>query len=273
MALLYVAWIMFREWVRQKALFVVDHLMWCPRTHAPPPSPPPQPVTGRVYRAYAFKEEDDTSTTGDAEHDESTFYTAIPTYIFHDNHWEKLDERLATIVRRETGWSKYRVEVRYAFGANKYRMVLRPGDQATVLPWQSHDAPANGRGGIMSARLQGPIGSQLDCDVTSRVCKYQGARCDFHAWLGARVKVQDMFPFYDHDDNALRVSHLRVVDSDGQIHDFEYSKNPVIRFAKTKKTPSDTQSLAQSLAQSPAEGAPLDTDALLGTPPAAQGPS
>ena len=170
-------------------------------------------ATPRVYRVYAFNE-DDLGDGGD-------FYKELPPCFLDFETWEQ-------DVREHTGWTSVKVEVRYEVidprnhQARKYRMVLRPGSTCAIP-----DATRIRRhGGIMSARLQGARGSTIDTDVTARVLKYQGPRGDFHAAQGVRLRVQDMFPFDDHVDNAARFSHLRLVNARGRVVDLPYTQNP-----------------------------------------------
>ena len=176
--------------------------------------------TPRVYKVYVFNEDD---TDGD-------FYKAMPPYLLDLYDWE-------ASVREHTGWENIRVEIRYrAVDARnqetqKYRMVLRPGERCMLLGADR----IRRHGGIMSARLQGPKGSTIDTDVTSRVLKYQGPLRDFHGAQGLHVTVHDMFPFDDHADNAARFSHLRLVNARGHVVDLPYDSNPTV--SELKRVP------------------------------------
>ena len=145
------------------------------------------------------------------------------TLEFRPESWE--DD-----ARDLTDWDAFRVEVRYVLGGQKYRMVLRPGDACVFPPYgdDDDDAPAGtgtGRGvspprGVLAAAL---VGENRETDVTSRVRKYQGPRGDFHAGLGLKTRVKDMFPFDDHDDNARRYHTLRVIDAAARVAHFDYA--------------------------------------------------
>ena len=162
-----------------------------------------------AYRIYAFNE-------GGGE----GFHRELSLRSFQMDSWERDTRAL-------TGWDSFRVEVRYMLRHKKYRMVLRPGDACAFPPYPEPSAPAcRLPQGVLSARLQGPKGSDIDCDVTSRVLKYQGPKGDFHAGLGLHVRMKDMFPFDDHCDNATRFSHLRIVDTTARIADLPYAPNP-----------------------------------------------
>lgn len=185
-----------RAWIRHAT-------GWCapPREHQP-----------AAYRIYVFNE-------GEGE----GFYREISPRVFEPATWEE-------DVRELTGWTAFRVEVRYTFRHKKYRMVLHPGDECVFPPYAEPTAPAcRLPKGVLSARLQGPLGSSVDVDVTSRVMKYQGPRGDFHAGLGLHVRVQDMFPFDDHSDNEVRFSHLRAMDTSARLIDMPYADNPHVR--------------------------------------------
>jgi hypothetical protein len=162
-----------------------------------------------AYRVYVFNE-------GGGE----GFHRELSVRNFHMDSWEQDTRAL-------TGWDSFRVEVRYMFRHKKYRMVLRPGDACAFPPLPEPSAPAcRLPQGVLSARLQGPKGSDIDSDVTLRVLKYQGPKGDFHTGLGLRVRLKDMFPFDDHCDNAARFSHLRIVDTTARIADLPYAPNP-----------------------------------------------
>lgn len=163
----------------------------------------------RLHKVYAFNDDDSQG-----------FYREIPVHLFDPGAWE-------SSVRDATGWTDFRAEVRYTYRHKKYRMVLRRGDRCTFPPYAEPSGPTcRLPKGVLSARLQGPLGSDIDCDVTRRVLKYQGPRGDFHAGLGLRVRLHDMFPFDDHADNAARFTHLRVLDTMARVRDVSYGANP-----------------------------------------------
>jgi hypothetical protein len=170
-----------------------------------------------AYKIYAFNE-----GAGPGY-----FRELPPRYLDHDN-WER-------DVKQITGFDTVRLEIRYTFRNRKYRMVLRPGDACRWPPCEEPGAPTcRLPRGVLSARLQGPLGSDVDCDVTSRVLKYQGPKGDFHAGLGLTVKMHDMFPFDEHDDNGARFSHLRVIDTTARVTDLPYGPNPDVPSALPK---------------------------------------
>jgi len=194
MCVLKLAVLMVKSWVRP----------WLPASATTAHGP-------RAYRVYVFNE-------GPGE----GFHRELPTRYFDPATWESDAAEL-------TGWKRFRMEVRYMFRHKKYRMVLRHGDVCTFPPYQDSAAPAcRLPKGVLSARLQGPRGSDIDCDVTTRVLKYQGPRGDFHAGLGLKVRLQDMFPFDDQADNAARFTHLRVLDTMARVLDMPYGDNPEV---------------------------------------------
>lgn len=171
----------------------------------------------KLYLVYVFNEGPDPG-----------FYKEVALQFFDPETWE-------ADVREITGWTRFRVELRYTFRHKKYRMVLRPGDTCPFPMYAEPSAPAcRLPKGVLSARLQGAVGSNIDCDVTHRILKYQGPRGDFHAGLGLRVKVQDMFPFDDQADNAARFTHLRIMDTSARLHDVPYDTNPEVTLTRTE---------------------------------------
>lgn len=161
-----------------------------------------------AYRVYLFNQ-----GTGVGFHRE-----VAPRY-FDPQTWEQDAADL-------TGWTDFRAEIRYILRNKKYRMVLHRGDACAFPPYQEPQAPAcRLPKGVLSARLQGSLGSDIDWDVTSRVMKYQGPKGDFHAGLGLRVTLHEMFPFDDHADNSSRFTHLRMMDTMGRLHDVSYTSN------------------------------------------------
>ena len=179
-----------------------------------------------VYRVYAFEdfENTDSSADGDSappaheEHNTSDEHISnehkfheLPARFFNPETWE--DD-----ARDATGWDRLRLEVRYRVGTQKFRMVLRPGDVCVFPP------PPRARGfplTVLAASLHGSI----DVDVTHRVLKYAGFNRDFH---GTRVTVRDMFPFDDHDDNAQRYTHMRVIDTLARTHTIPYASEETV---------------------------------------------
>lgn len=190
------AWLMVQSWYRRMRAVAP-----CDATHHGP----------TAYRIYVFNESG-----------EDGFYREVSPAYFDPDNWEQDAKDL-------TGWPKVRAEVRYTFRKKKYRMVLHEGDQCVFPPYAEPTAPAcRLPKGVLSARLQGPLGSGIDCDVTARVMKYQGPRGDFHAGLGLHVRMHELLPFDDHADNCVRFSHLRIMDTLARLHDLPYEPNPKI---------------------------------------------
>lgn len=128
-------------------------------------------------------------------------------------------------IRRKLGWNKYKIEIRYTFHGHKYRAVYRHDDECGFpLPrgMKLVIAPK-----IKSACLiRRADGKQFD--VTERVRKYMGPDRDFHSKSGLYVRVQDMFPFDDHDDNAERFEAVGVWLSTGKYLEFGYAENDIM---------------------------------------------
>ena len=197
LAVAHLAWVVARSWTRELLAPVLGY---------------PRPPGPRAYQIYVFN-----------EGDEPGFHRDLPVRFFDPGTWER-------DARELTGWTAFRVEVRYVFRHKKYRMVLHRGDVCTFPPYQEPQAPAcRLPRGVLSARLQGALGTDIDHDVTARVMKYQGPKGDFHAGLGLRVGLFEMFPFDDHADNAARYTHLRVMDTTGRLIDLPYA--PATRLA------------------------------------------
>ncbi len=156
-----------------------------------------------AYKMYAFNE--------------------TPTGNFHEVFSAKRCE--LSDVRSKLGWEKYRIEMRYKFHGKKYRAVYRHDDEQDFPPKRQMRlvfAPK-----VSSACLIRRVdGKQID--VTDRVRKYLGPDRDFHSKLGLYVRVQDMFPFDDHDDNAERFEALGLWLSTGKYVEFGYEENDVV---------------------------------------------
>lgn len=187
-----------------------------------PAAPAPTRHGPTAYRVYAFNEEEGAP---------GGFFRELSPRAFDPVTWE-------ADVREQTGWTAFRVEVRYVFRHKKYRMVLHRGDRCPFPPYAEPTAPAcRLPKGVLSARLQGSLGSKVDSDVTARVMKYQGPRGDFHTGLGLRVHVHELFPFDDHADNAARFSHLRIMDTMARLHDLPYADNPAVDLRRCAQPP------------------------------------
>lgn len=138
--------------------------------------------------------------------DDGSLTDRIAPAAFDAENWEES-------VRVATGWFRapIRVEVRYEFNDRKYRLVLRPGDTCSFLtPPERH---RGGPKGVMAAEL---VGDEVVVDVTRRAHKYQGPARDFHANMGLRVAVTDMFPYDDTEELRHGFHTLRVVDPHGR---------------------------------------------------------
>ena len=212
MAVVRLAWVVVRRATRDASEWMTSVFGWVlgQTPHSDGNPAPPKPY--RIYRIYAFN-----------EGAEEGFHKEIPVRFFSPEAWE-------SDIKELTGWGSPRLEVRYAVRQKKYRMVLRPGDSCHWPPYADPSVPAcRVPRGVLSARLQGPPGSNIDADVTARVLKYQGPKGDFHAGLGLGVRLWDMLPFDDHGDNALRFTHLRIIDTTARVTDLPYDTNPAMK--------------------------------------------
>lgn len=144
-----------------------------------------------VYKAVAINEDENKCQ--------------VVTKTFEPQHWEDA-------TRQVTGWQgPFRVDVRYLAHGRKFRMVLHPGDTFTFPP-----VPESHRGGpkgIMAAELVGTGLYAPNCNVTSRVLKYQGPAKDFHRGMGLKVALTEMFPYRDPQALQEDYNQLKVVDA------------------------------------------------------------
>lgn len=139
------------------------------------------------------------------DHDD---FLDITKWFIPDDEWKK------DIEERFPEWKDWKVEVRCTYGHKKCRIVLRPHDDFTWPPrtepqlnhtFHTLQAPH----GILSATLIPAEGVQSkSVDITARLRKYAGFGNDYH---GTQVKVRDIFPMDDHDDNQERFSGIRVI--------------------------------------------------------------
>jgi hypothetical protein len=140
------------------------------------------------------------------EHDD---YVNIRSWFVPDDDWEE-DVREAF-----PSWDDWKVELRCTYGDRKCRIVLRAGDTLVWPPsydlHQAHIHAVRAPQGILSATLliKPGIPGGKNIEVTQRVQKYAGFNHDYH---GTTVRVRDIFPMDDHDDNAERFSGLRIID-------------------------------------------------------------
>lgn len=132
-----------------------------------------------------------------------------------------------THVEDATGWTQFRLEIRYAVKGHKYRLVLRQGDPVIFPPYQDFWPARRGPSGIVSASLIRRR-DQKAVDVTDRVRKYSGPHADWHEGLSSELRLHDMFPFDDHDDNAERFECLRAWDVRTGLRQWDYAPNPYI---------------------------------------------
>lgn len=154
----------------------------------------------QAYKTYAFNETD-----------EGLFHS-----VFSPKR-HKLDD-----VRDVLGWKKYRLDVRYTFRGQKYRVLYRQDDDAKFpLP--------RAMGMVIAPKLINAVlvrkNDGEEVDVTTRVRKYMGPDRDFYKKHGLYVYVQDMFPFDDHKDNSDRFECVRMYMSTGQCLEFKYESN------------------------------------------------
>lgn len=147
-----------------------------------------------VYKAVAINEADGSD--------------ANVTKTFTPEAWE-------ATVRLVTGWESapLRVDVRYLSYGRKYRLILRPGDACAFAEFPERHR--GGPKGVMAAELVGE--DDVVVDITRRVLKYQGPAKDFHAGMGARVGVTDMFPYDDAQELRANFGELRVIDAHANV--------------------------------------------------------
>ena len=183
--------------------------------------PPSQDGIWRMYQAHAFL---DAVPTRDVP-----MSCELTRFVGHE---PRRVADWASVARDHARWTTpedgpVRLEVRYTAHGKPYRLLLREKDVLDFPPYDPAEPRCPMPRGIISARLLNSE-KDVDYDVTSRVVKYQGPKGDFHAGLGAYVRVQDMFPFDDQADNAARFKVLRVMDVTGRVRDFPYADNPIV---------------------------------------------
>jgi hypothetical protein len=126
-----------------------------------------------------------------------------------------------------------RLEIRYGVRRRKYRMVLRRGDR---LEWPPHAGVARpavtGPRGVIAAQLVG-FDPDDTVDVTERLKKYAGPHHDFHAAMGYRVRLYDMFP--SDSDLASRFRCLRVLFANLVMRDYDFGLDPMIEHPRSPK--------------------------------------
>jgi hypothetical protein len=124
-----------------------------------------------------------------------------------------------------------RLEIRYAVRRRKFRMVLRRGDSLEWPPYKGVARPAvSGPRGVIAAQLVG-FDPADTVDVTERIKKYAGPHYDFHAGMGYRVRLYDMFP--SDSDLDLRFRCLRVLYANLAMRDYDLGLDPIIEHPKS----------------------------------------
>ena len=124
-----------------------------------------------------------------------------------------------------------RLEIRYAVRRRKFRMVLRRGDSLEWPPYKGVARPAVlGPRGVIAAQLVG-FDPTDTVDVTERIKKYAGPHYDFHAGMGYRVRLYDMFP--SDSDLDLRFRCLRVLYANLAMRDYDLGLDPIIEHPVT----------------------------------------
>ena len=120
-----------------------------------------------------------------------------------------------------------RLEIRYAVRRRKFRMVLRRGDSLEWPPYKGVARPVvlGGPRGVIAAQLVG-FDPTDTVDVTERIKKYAGPHYDFHAGMGYRVRLYDMFP--SDSDLDLRFRCLRVLYANLVMRDYDLGLDPII---------------------------------------------
>ena len=180
------AWIGVKTWFRANVLGV-------------------QPRGAHAYKLYAFNQ---------TEPVDGLFHS-----VFSPGRHDVSD------VRDAIDWDEYRIDVRYTYRGNKYRVLYRQDDDVPFpLP--------RSMGIVVAPKLASACLVRKDdgreIDVTERVRKYMGPDRDFYKKHGLYVRVQDMFPFDDHEDNAERFQCVRLYMSTGKRLEFDYGSNDVM---------------------------------------------
>ena len=129
----------------------------------------------------------------------------------NDRRWENIVRGVIPSV-----WTHYRVEIRYERGGKKYRHIVRPGQPLTFPKRQ----PFGGTARVVLARLmprEDAHPPSRAVDITARALKYAGPGNSFD-----NVRLTDMLPFDDHEDNATRFSCVRFIDGTFRSWDVPY---------------------------------------------------
>ena len=158
----------------------------------------------------------------------------ITSWFVPDDDWKR------DVEETFHDWDDWRLELRCTYGTKKCRIVLRADDDLT---WPPATTPMSGPhihslrapDGILSATLVAKPGiGAKSMDVAKRVQKYAGFGNDYH---GTCVRVRDLFPMDDHDDNVERFVGVRIIDLKGEaglsVKTYSYETNerlsPVIK--------------------------------------------
>lgn len=101
------------------------------------------------------------------------------------------------------------VEIRYTLGKRKYRALFRRGtDVGKVVSRMRVSRDMGVHVGVSRAVLLDPGNWKLEGEnVTVRVSKYMGPNRDCH---GVPVRVRDLFPNDDHEENRTNCGALRI---------------------------------------------------------------
>ena len=155
-------------------------------------------------------------------------FVNIRPWFIPDAEWE---EDIREVFHH---WDDWKVELRCSYGSRKCRIVLRPGDTFTWPPpydTSPHIHAVRAPQGVLSATLLAnpEVPDAKDVDVTQRVQKYAGFDHDYH---GTTVRVQDIFPMDDHEENAKRFLGLKLIDLSARtglsVKTFSYALNEKI---------------------------------------------
>jgi hypothetical protein len=180
-------------------------------------STPPCPPVWKITDAIILRD----------DHDD---FVNIRQWFVPDDQWEEDVKEVFPM------WDDWKAELRCRYGDRKCRVILRPGDTLTWPPPYDLDPShhihvVRAPQGVLSATLLAnpKVPGARDVDVTRRVQKYAGFNHDYH---GTTVRVRDIFPMDDHDDNAERFLGLRIIDLNADtglsVKTFSYALNEKI---------------------------------------------
>lgn len=157
------------------------------------------------------------------DHDD---FEDITSWFVPDEDWKR------DIESTFLDWDDWRLELRCTYGTKKCRIIVRADDELTWPPTKTpesgpHIHAMRAPDGVLSATLVAKpgIGAQ-SVDITKRVRKYAGFGNDYH---GTCVRVRDLFPMDDHDDNNDRFLGVRIIDLKGEaglsVRTYSYETN------------------------------------------------